>query len=203
MRGYPFDQDLAWMIETSSQITQQLATWNAGDRDALAQLMPLVSEQLREIAARTLRGERPNHTLQPTALVNELYLRLHGHEVDWKNRQHFFGFSAIAMRHILVDHARAREADRRGGKDLRLISLEQASDLIDPRNPADLSLLGDALDALSQVDARQARIVDLRFFVGLNVEETASALEISRSSVKREWKLAKIWLCRELAGRRH
>lgn len=187
------------MEEQSPRITALLHEWSTGDESALARLMPIVCDELRTLARRQLRREGPGHTLQPTALVNEVYLRLHGcRKVSWKNSAHFFGFAAQTMRRILVDHARTHRSVKRG-HGLRPVSLDDASPCVDPHE-VDLIALNEALEALVELDARQAQIVDLRFFVGLTVEETAEVLEISTATVKREWAFAKAWLYRELQG---
>ncbi|MEM1206266.1 MAG: sigma-70 family RNA polymerase sigma factor [Acidobacteriota bacterium] len=184
----------------STQVTQLLIRWSSGDSEALAKLMPLVCEQLRDLAGGYLRNEAAGHTLQPTALVNELYLRLHGcRTVNWKNRAHFFGFAAQTMRRVLVDHARGRKRAKRGRGE-RPVSIDGSFDLMQDPQSLDLIRLNDALEALETLDPRQAEIVNLRFFVGLTVEETAAVLDISAPTVKREWKLARLWLYREMRG---
>lgn len=161
--------------------------------------MPLVYGELRTLARRYMRQERPNHTLQATALVNEVYLKLAGaNSIDWKDRTHFVATVATMMRHILVDHARGRERDKRGGQ-ISITSLDNH----DPGTPTaniDVLALDEALTRLAALDAQQARIVELRFFGGLSVEETAEALDISPRTVKRDWALAKAWLHHELAS---
>ncbi len=185
--------------ERSSEVTRLLHDWSDGDTEALAKLMPLVCEELREMAGRYMRREVPGHTLQPTALVNEVYLRLQGRrKVNWKNRAHFFALAAHTMRRILVDHARSHQTAKRGDG-LQPIPLDETGDIPMPES-FDVIALDDALKTLTEMDPRQARIVELRFFVGLNVEETAAVLEISAATVKREWKIAKLWLYREIKG---
>lgn len=187
------------MKHHSPEVTHLLHAWSEGDPDALAQLMPLVCDELRALARSFLGRERQRHTLQPTALVNELYLRIQGREhVEWKSSAQFFGFAAETMRRVLVDHARHRNRDKRGAG-IQPISLDI---LNDPGRVQDLDLvaLSDALDDLAKLDPRQAKIVDLRFFVGLTVEETAAVLEISTATVKREWRVARLWLYREISG---
>jgi RNA polymerase sigma factor (TIGR02999 family) len=180
-------------------VTQLLAAWAEGDASALDGLMPLVFDQLREIAASHLRRERVDHTLQPTALVNELYLKLVGkNTVSWQNRAHFFGFAAQAMRRILVDHARRHRARKRGPG--ITLSLEHAVHL--PTQDLDILALDEALSALSELSARQARVVELRFFVGLEIAEIAEVMAISARTVAREWGSAKAWLFRELTRER-
>lgn len=187
------------MGESSTEVTRLLHDWSDGDQQALAKLMPLVCEDLRSMARRYMRREDAGHTLQPTALVNEVYLRLHGRrKVNWKNRAHFFGFAAQTMRRILVDHARSHQTAKRGDG-VQAIPLDETSDLAAPLR-LEVVALDDALESLVKIDPRQAHIVELRYFVGLNVEETAAVLEISTATVKREWRFAKLWLFREIKG---
>ncbi len=181
---------------TSHNVTQLLADWSQGDREALDRLMPLVYDELRRLADSYLRRERRNHTLQPTALVHEAFVRLVGQELHLENRAHFFGVAAQVMRCILVDHARAHLTAKRGGEAQRL-SLEEAIDLPAPRE-VDLIALDDALTDLARFDPQQARIVELRYFGGLTIEEVAQVLDISPATVKREWHLARTWLHREI-----
>lgn len=187
-----------------AEVTQLLHAWTQGDPDALADLMPLVCDELRSRARRYLDRENRQHTLQPTALVNEIYLRFERrHSVHWKNRAQFFGYAAKMMRQVLVDHARAKNRDKRGSGQ-RPVSFDADfhKEPVDPKAPSiDLVALNVAVDALEALDPRQARIVELRFIVGLTVEETAAALEISTATVKREWRLARLWLYREMGGR--
>ena len=179
------------------EITQMLIAWNKGNEDALAQLTPFVHSELRRIAKRYMAGERTGHLLQPTALVNEAYIRLiDWKNVEWKNRAHFFGLAAQIMRRILVDFARARGREKRGGDGLQ-VSLSAAENLA-PRKSADLVALDDALQKLAELDARQARVIELRFFGGLSLKETAEALDVSTATVRRDWSLAEAWLFREL-----
>jgi RNA polymerase sigma factor (TIGR02999 family) len=186
----------------SSDVTDLLQRWQHGDRDALERLMPLVYEELHRIASRYLARERSGHTLQSTALVHEAFVKLvDQRRVEWQNRAHFFGLAAQAMRRILVDHARSRARLKRGADGER-VSIEIAdqaapSDVIDP---ADALAVDAALQKLEHLDAAQARIVELRFFGGLTVEETAEVLATSASTVKREWTIARAWLYRELAS---
>lgn len=188
------------MGESSTEVTRLLHDWSEGDPQALAKLMPLVCEDLRSMARRYMRRETPGHTLQPTALVNEVYLRLHDRrQVNWKNRAHFFGFAAQTMRRILVDHARSRQTAKRGDGVQAVPLDETAADLAVPLR-LDVVALDDALGTLAKMDPRQALIVELRYFVGLNVEETAAVLDISTATVKREWRVAKLWLFREIKG---
>jgi RNA polymerase sigma factor (TIGR02999 family) len=181
-------------------VTSLLKEWGAGQDGALEKLVPLVYRELRSLAASQLQGERPAHTLQPTALVNEVFLRLlDGREVAWQNRAHFFALAARMMRRILVDHARARLAEKRGGGAVPL--LLEAS--FDPAPMSDRALLAldDALAALKRMDSRQCRIIELRYFAGLTLEETAELLGVSVATVKREWTVARAWLRREVEGR--
>ena len=176
-------------------ITALLKDWSGGDREALERLMPVVYAELRRLAAAHLRAERPDHTLQPTALVHEAYLRLQGQRsVEWANRSHFFGIAARIMRRILVDHARKRRALKRDAAALRLTTGEPgAAD----RAP-ELIALDTALTNLERLDPQQARVVELRFFGGMTVEETAESAGISPATVKREWRTARAWLRREM-----
>jgi RNA polymerase sigma factor (TIGR02999 family) len=179
-------------------VTELLVEWSGGKRDALDRLMPLIYRELRRLAALYLGRERPGHTLQPTALVNEAYLRLvDQRRVEWKSRSHFFGISAQMMRRILIDHARANQSDKRGGDRLR-VTLDSSVDVAGEGRDIDLIALDAALDELARVDPRQARLVELRFFVGLTLEETAEILEVAPITVRREWNLAKAWLFRRL-----
>lgn len=178
-------------------VTELLAEWSRGDRTALNQLLPLVYAELRRIAGRQLRRERVGHTLQPTALVNEVYLRLvDQRQVDWQNRAHFFGVAAQVMRRILVDHARRRTAGKRGSGGQRL-SLDAAQGVA-ASNDVSILLLDEALDRLQRIDSDLARIVELRAFGGLTVEEAAHVLKVSPSTVKRDWRTAQAWMKREL-----
>ena len=177
-----------------------LLDWRSGDENALSRLVPLVHDELRKIARRCLRGDRMAQSLQATALVNEAYLRLvDARRVNWQNRTHFLAMSARIMRRVLVDAARARGADKRGGHAVR-VSLSQAAER-PPDLGEDVVALNDALDALERLDVRKARIVELRFFAGLSVEETAVALGVSSQTVGREWTFVKAWLRRELKHR--
>jgi RNA polymerase sigma-70 factor (ECF subfamily) len=186
------------MTETKGEVTRLLLAWSEGDAAALNRLMPLVLEELRRMAKRYLDGEDPRHTLQPTALVNEVYLRLvDRRKVQWRNQAHFFGFSAQLMRRILVDHARSRQTDKRGSGS-RPLSIEVLLDLPEQRD-LEVLLVDEALTALAREDERQARVVEMRFFAGLNNEEIAEALGISVTTVKREWATARLWLLRELS----
>lgn len=188
-----------------NEITLLLDAWSAGDPSALEQLVPLVMADLRKIARAYLARERPGHTLQPTALINEVYLRIAGREVHWESRTQFLAGMAEIMRRILVDHARRRNSLKKGSGVVNL-SLDELRDIPIPMDNAiselevDLVALDDALKGLAEVDARQARIVELRYFGGLTIEETAESLAISPTSVKREWRTARLWLLRELRG---
>jgi RNA polymerase sigma factor (TIGR02999 family) len=180
------------------EVTAMLLDWSKGDREALSRLMPMVYDELRRIARRYLRREREGHTLQTTALVHEAYFRLIDQQrVSWQNRSHFFGIAAQMMRRILVDYARGQQAEKRGGEVAKL-SLDEAIEIADQRE-VDLIALDDALDALAQLDEQQSRIVELRFFGGLTVEETAEVVGASPATVKRDWSMAKAWLLRELS----
>jgi RNA polymerase sigma factor (TIGR02999 family) len=182
----------------SAEITRLLEAWGQGDQAALERLTPLVYNELRRMAHRYMRGEREGHTLETTALVNEAYLRLVDvHNVNWHDRAHFFAVSAQMMRRILVDAARGRVAERRGGRAVRA-ELETIPDLSSGRD-REIVAIDDALKALAELDPRKAKVIELRFFGGLSVEETAAVLKISPQSVMRDWKLAKAWLMRELS----
>jgi RNA polymerase sigma-70 factor (ECF subfamily) len=178
-------------------VTRLLLAWRRGDRAALEELAPLVYAELRRLAHRQMRRERPGHTLQTTALVNETYLRLvDSKRVRWQNRVHFFAVCAQLMRRILVDHARARRSLKRGGKAVH-VTLEDAP-VGSPPPDEDLLALDEALTRLAAIDMRKSRVVELRHFGGLSVEETAEALGVSTDTVMRDWKMAKLWLLREL-----
>ncbi len=178
------------------EVTRLLKSWGTGSDTALAELMPLVYSDLRKIAARQLGGECANHTLEPTALVNEAFLRLVDQDrVQWQGRAQFFAVAASAMRRILVDHARRRRATKRGG-DPRRVSLASVDIAVAPN--VDLLNLEDCLRRLEALDARQARIVELRFFAGCTMEEVGEALHISTSTAKRQWHLARVWLRADL-----
>jgi len=185
--------------EPSSPVTELLVRWRGGDREALEELMPLVYEELRRLAHHYLRQERSDHTLQSTALVHEAYLRLAGQNPpQWQNRAHFFGIAAHIMRQILVEYARGRRAAKRGGNALTL-TLDEAVAL--PRGiDVDVVALDQALSELSDLDPQQGRIVELRFFAGLTIEDTSEVLGISPATVKREWTTARAWLFRAIAG---
>jgi RNA polymerase sigma factor (TIGR02999 family) len=186
-------------VSPSSQITQLLMAWRGGEKAALERLLPQVEAQLRRLARRYMAGERAGHTLQTTALVNEAYLRLVGSEkVQWRDRAHFFAVAAQLMRRILVDHARSRRYQKRGGG-ARQVTLDE--EWMGSREPSrDLIALDDALQALAEVDPRKSRVIELRIFGGLSVEETAAVLEVSQDTVLRDWRLARHWLRKELAA---
>ena len=182
---------------TAEDVTGLLLAWGKGDHAAFERLVPLVHAELHRIASGYMRGERHGHSLQATALVNEAYLRLiDAQRVKWQDRTHFLSMAARLMRRVLVDHARSRGYRKRGGDAVRVTLVD---DLVIPQQPGrDLVALDDALTALACVDARKSRIVELRFFGGLTVEETADVLKVSAETVMRDWKLAKAWLLREL-----
>ena len=185
---------------TQHEITRLLRAWGDGQQDAHERLMPLVYEELHRLARSYMIRERPDHTLQTTALVNEAYLRLiDASSASFQDRAHFFGMSAVLMRRILVDWARSRRSFRRGG-DWRPVQLEEDL-VVSPESELDLVALDDALKGLEVLDARKSRVVELRFFGGLSVEETAAVLKVSEETVMRDWKMAKSWLRRELAGK--
>jgi len=180
-----------------SETTQLLRAWASGDRDALEQLTPRVYDELRRIAGHFMRDERPGRTIQTTALVHEAYLKLIDvTKVDWQHRAHFFAVSAQIMRRILLDRARRRVAAKRGGVAPRL-NLDEVPDIGSGR-ARELIALDDALNVLAKVDPRKARVIELRFFAGLSVEEAAEVLKVSSDTVKRDWKLARAWLLAEL-----
>jgi RNA polymerase sigma-70 factor, ECF subfamily len=185
------------MVPTSpEEVTQILEQWKAGDRSALQRLMPIVYQELRRLAAGRLRRERSGHTLQPTALVAEVYLRLAGQDhPDWSGRIDFYAAAARHMRHILVDHARRRRARKRGSGE-QAVTLDD--DLLPVQRPGDLVALDDALEALARFDERKARAVELHYFGGLTHEETATVLGVHVNTVARELRLARAWLHREL-----
>ena len=185
-------------LPSGHEVTRLLKAWSAGDEQALEKLTPLVYRQLHQIAQRYMAGERSGHILQTTALVNEAYLRLVDcGQVNWQDRAHFFAISANLMRRILVDFARSRGYLKRGGA-LPHVSLEEAPSVCDEPD-VNLVALDDALKALAAVDDRKSKVVELRFFGGLSVEETAEVLHISSDTVIRDWRLAKIWLLQELS----
>ena len=182
---------------STHEITQLLVAWKEGDQAALEALSPLINQELHRLATLYMAGERQGHLLQPTALVNEAWLRLiDWRNVEWQNRAHFFGLAAQIMRRILVDFARTRDREKRGGGALR-VSLSEAANIPSQRS-AELVALDDALQALEKLAPRQARMVELRFFAGLSDEESAEALGVSVGTVRRDWSLAEAWLFREL-----
>lgn len=179
-------------------VTRILLKYSEGDAKALEELLPRVYQELRKLAMSYMRRENSNHTLQPTALVHEAYFKLIDQkEVKWQNRAHFFGVAAQVMRRILIDHARARLAEKRGG-DATKVVFEEAFHQGTTGDAPDLLALDEALEKLAAIDERQAKVVELRYFGGLNIEETAEALGTSPATVKRDWTLAKAWLFREL-----
>ena len=179
-------------------ITQLLAAWSNGDESALDAIVPLVYDELHRMARRFMARQNPGHTLQPTALINEAFIKLVGNEnKEWKDRAHFFGVAAQAMRHILVDYARSRNYAKRGAGAQR-VELDQAL-MVTQERSGDIVALDDALNELSKVDPRKSQVVELRYFGGLTVEETAEVLKVSTVTIMRDWSLAKAWLYRELA----
>jgi RNA polymerase sigma factor (TIGR02999 family) len=187
------------LSDTSGEVTRLLAVLSGGNRTVVDQLLPLVYDELRRIAGGHLRGERPGHTLQATALVHEAYMRLvDQRNVTWQSRAHFFGIAAQLMRRILIDYARSRQTGKRGGGALRA-PLDEALVVAEDR-ASELLALDAALQALAQVDPQQAKVVELRFFGGLTVEESAEVIGISPATVKRDWSMAKAWLHREMAN---
>ena len=185
------------MSGSSSEVTELLRLWSDGRADALDRLLPLIQLELRQLAASYMRRERPNHTLQPTALVNEAYLRLiNDRNLAWQNRAHFFAIAARSMRQILVERARARHAAKRGGR-REQVTLDEGT-LAAAGTSIDLLALDEALERLAALDPEQARLVEMRFFGGLTIEEAAEALGVSPATVKRSWTVARAWLRREL-----
>jgi RNA polymerase sigma-70 factor (ECF subfamily) len=186
--------------QSSDQLTQLLVRWRGGDREALDALMPLVYEELRRLAHYYLQRERSGHTLQSTALVHEAYMRMLGQKLpDWQNRAHFFGVAARLMRQILVEYARGHQAAKRGGDACR-VALDEGA-LVPQKTDVDVILLDDALQDLAKLDEQQSRIVELRFFAGLSIEDTSEVMGISPATVSREWTTARIWLHREISRR--
>ncbi len=182
---------------STHEVTQLLVAWNQGDQAALDVLSPLINQELHRLAKRYMADERQGHLLQPTALVNEAWLRLiDWRNVEWQNRAHFFGLAAQIMRRVLVDFARAQQSEKRGGEEIQ-VSLSEAENTTEEQS-AELVALDDALRTLEQLDPRQARVVELRSFAGLSLEETAEALKVSVGTVRRDWSLARAWLFREL-----
>ena len=186
------------MPPAEPEITNLLVAWGKGDAGAEAKLLPAIYEELHRQASRAMRRENVGHTLQATALVHEAYMRLVDQDrVEWKNRAHFFGIAAQLMRRILVDHARGHLAEKRGGGVIH-VTLSDAPNATDRADELDVLALNDALERLAALDPQQARVVELRYFGGMNIEETAEALDISPATVKREWAMARAWLRREL-----
>ena len=182
----------------TNDISALLRAWSGGDQSALKGLTPIVYSELRRLAHRHMERERPDHILQTTALVNEAYMRLVDYKrMQWQNRAHFFAVSAQVMRRILVDHARSHNVKRGAG--VPHVSLEEVA-VVGGDRPADLVALDDALNALARLDPRKVQIIEMRFFGGLSVEETAEVLKVSPATVRRDWSIAKFWLYRELAG---
>ena len=185
--------------EPSSPVTELLVRWREGDREALESLMPLVYDELRRLAHHYLQRERSDHTLQSTALVHEAYLRLAGPSApQWQNRAHFFGIAARVMRQILVEYARAHGAAKRGGASPCKLTLDEALEM-QQKSDIDVIALDGALDRLTELDPQQSRIVELRFFTGLTIEDTSEVMGISPATVKRDWTSARAWLHREIA----
>jgi len=190
-------------LSRDPNLTALLRAWSQGDESARDQLLPLIYGELHRQAARQLRSQPAGHTLQATALVHEAYLRFADAPADWQGRSHFFGVAARAMRSILVDHARARRAAKRGGGGMAVTlgAAERAGELPETANAdVDVEALDEALTRLASLDPRQARVVELRYFAGLSIEETAGVLGVSHATVEREWKTARLWLRRELHG---
>ncbi len=186
-------------IPSTQEVTEMLVAWSNGDESALEKLIPLVHDELHRLAHRYMNREGPDHMLQTTALVNEAYLRLvDSSHVRWQNRAHFFAVSAQLMRRILVDFARSRNYLKRGGNAVR-VSLDKVL-AISPEQDPDVVALDKALTALTAIDERKGRVIELRFFGGLNIEETAEVLKVSPDTVMRDWRLAKVWLLRELSA---
>jgi RNA polymerase sigma factor (TIGR02999 family) len=182
------------------QVTQLLLDWSNGDQEALDKLIPLVYQELKRLARYYMRRERAGHTLQTSALVNEAYIQLVDYKrMKWKDRTHFLAVAAQAMRRILVDHARTRYSAKRGGSQALKVSLDEAATLADER-AAEMVALDDALTRLAELDPRKSRIVELRYFGGLEIEEAAHMIGISPATVKREWNAARLWLYREMNG---
>ena len=185
-------------MEQTHKITRMLRQWSDGNREALEELMPLVYDELHRQARRYLRRERSNHTLQTTALIHEAYLKLiDQRDVNWESRTHFFAVAAQMMRRILVDHARTKHRVKRGGSNENM-PLEEAALVVSNEKRIDLIALDEALNRLAEIDEQQCRIVELRYFSGLTLEETAAVLKVSRTTVANDWSLAKAWLHREL-----
>lgn len=184
------------MSTSAKDLTQLLLACGKGDRAALDQLVPLIYEELRKLASKYMKRERAEHTLQTSALINEAYLRLIDRPVSWQNRAHFFGIAARLMRQILVDHARARQSSKRGGSQPK-VALSEALDIKQDLS-ADIIALHDALTGLAAFDPQQGRIIELRFFGGLTIEETAEVLGVSHTTVEKDWHMARAWLRKEM-----
>ena len=184
-------------LQQKGEVTQLLSAWNRGDEKALSSLIPLVYHELQRMARRHFRREPQGHTLQPSDLINEAFLRLVNQHVQWQNRAHFFGVASEAMRRVLVNHAKRKKRIKRGGGDIR-VSLSEAANLAKPR-VLDVLALDDALEELASIDPRQCRIVELRYFGGLTIEQTAEVLQVCAATVKNEWTLARAWLYRQLS----
>ena len=185
--------------QNSQNITRMLKDWSGGNREALDRLLPFVYAELHRQASRYLRRERPDHTLQTTALIHEAYMKLIDQsEVQWQNRAHFFAIAAQTMRRILVDYARTRKREKRGGDDVKL-QLDDAINVSSKEKSIDLVALDEALNRLAEFDERQARVVELRYFSGMTEEETAEVLSISPATVRRDWNMAKAWLYGQLS----
>lgn len=185
-------------MSSPGNVTELLQAWSDGDQSAVDKLIPLIYDELRRLAEHYLRRERPNHTLQPTALVHEAYLRLvNQRQVQWHNRAYFFGAAAQVIRRILVDHAREHQAAKRGGGEHK-VTLDEDVALSEQRD-LDLLALDDALRRLAEIDPQKSRIVELRFFSGLSIEETAEVLGVSTATVTRQWRTVKAWLHREIS----
>jgi RNA polymerase sigma factor (TIGR02999 family) len=185
-------------MEDTPSVTQMLREWSDGDQAVLENLMPLVYDELRRLASRSLRKERPGHTLQTTALIHEAYLKLvNQRDAKWQNRSHFFAIASQAMRRILVDYARERHREKRGGSAENL-PIEEAAFVASQEKSVDLVALDEALTRLAKFDERQAKVVELRYFSGLDIDETAEVLGISNATVRRDWNIAKAWLKQEI-----
>ena len=185
---------------SATEITELLRAWSRGDKGAFDKLAPVVYTELHRLARRQMARERPNHTLQPTALVHEAYMRLADFQhLHWKSRIHFYVISSQVMRRVLVDFARARDRHKRGGN-LKLVSLDECLNIGEPHD-ASLIALDDALTALASADLRKSQVVEMKFFGGLSTSEIAEALHVSAETVQRDWKLAKLWLLRELSAK--
>ncbi len=201
LEAEPLEAQQQELDPKSHEVTQLLQSWSHGNREALADLLPLVYDELRRLAAGYMRFEAPGHTLQATALVHEAYMKLiQQREVTWKSRAHFFGIAAQMIRRILVDHIRATRAQKRGSG-FAALSLDEALGVSEKKS-WEIIALDDALKTLAHVDPQQARIVELRFFAGLSIEETAEIVGVSPATVKRDWVVAKAWLFRELSRTR-